>query len=200
MMRPDARSRLGSRSGSRTGPAPREVLHEPSRRGSRSAGDLASEDESIVQGALRGEMDPRAQRVQRAQRANEARMRSMYATQQVVDDYSDPWMEAAERTATATSALDGYAQPAQPVRHGPSDGGRGYDRASEFKAPKKPLLTEKQQNLVMDTLFGQAAPWVQTGMEMAGAAWQSDTGKKVAGVGGLALGAMLFPALTKMRG
>jgi len=200
MMRPDARSRLGSRSGSRAGPAPREVLHEPSRRGSRSADDLASEDESIVQGALRGEMDPRAQRVQRAQRANEARMRSMYATQQVVDDYSDPWMEAAERTATATSALDGYAQPAQPARPGPSGGGRGYDRASEFKAPKKPLLTEKQQNLVMDTLFGQAAPWVQTGMEMAGAAWQSDTGKKVAGVGGLALGAMLFPVLTKMRG
>ena len=198
MMRPDARSRLGSRSASRAGPAPREVLHEPSRRGSRSAGDLASEDESIVQGALRGEMDPRAQRVQRAQRANEARMRSMYATQQVVDDYSDPWMEAAERTAT--SAPDGYAQPAQPARHGPSGGGRGYDRAADFKAPKKPLLTEKQQNVVMDTLFGQAAPWVQTGMEMASAAWQSDTGKKVAGVGGLALGAMLFPVLAKMRG
>lgn len=115
-------------------------------------------------------------------------MRSMYETQQVMDEYSDPWLEAAERAAK--SVPDGYPQRVQRemVREPWPD-----------PAPKKkPLLTEKQQNVVMETLFGQAAPWVQTGFEMAGAAWHSETGKKVAGVGGLAIGAVLFPVITKM--
>lgn len=168
--------------------SPRELLgREPSRLGSRSAEDLVEEDEAIVQGALRGRLDPQAQRVQRAQRATEARMRSMYETQRVMDGYSDPWIEAAERAATEVPT--GYAQHARP----------GREPTPVFReSPKKPLLTEKQQNIVMETLFGQAAPWVQTGLGMAGAAWQSETGKKVAGVGGLAIGAVLFPALAKM--
>lgn len=191
MTRPgDARSRLGSRPGSPQEPrrSPRELLgREPSRLGSRSTEDLVEEDEAIVQGAQWGRLDPQAQRVQRAQRATEARMRSMYETQQVMDGYSDPWIEAAERAATEVPA---YAQHARPGRESPA--------FREPQVQKKPLLTEKQQNIVMETLFGQAAPWVQTGLEMAGAAWQSDTGKKVAGVGGLAIGAVLFPALAKM--
>jgi len=195
MTRPgDVRSRPDSSPGSREEHrrSPRDLLgRAPSRLGSRSAEDRVEEDEAIVHGALRGRLDPQAQRVQRAQRATEARMRSMYETQQVMDGYSDPWIEAAERAATEAPA--GYAQRVRP--------GRESVASSAFRepqAPKKPLLTEKQQNLVMETLFGQAAPWVQTGLEMAGSAWQSDAGKKVAGVGGLAIGAVLFPALAKM--
>lgn len=195
MTRPgDTRSRQGSLSRSRQDSrrSPRELLgREPSRLGSRSAEDLVEEDEAIVQGALRGRLDPQAQRVHRAQRATEARMRSMYETQQVMDGYSDPWIEAAERAATEVPA--GYAQHARPGRESVAP-----PVFREPRPPKKPLLTEKQQNIVMETLFGQAAPWVQTGLEMAGAAWQSDAGKKVAGVGGLAIGAVLFPALAKM--
>jgi hypothetical protein len=135
----------------------------------RNADEREREDADIVRGLRRGEVDLRSQRAQRA-------VRSMHRAQSQASVYSDPWIEEEEAAA---------ARPAPPVPSRP----RTPPRAS------KPLLTERQQNVVMETLFGQAAPAFQTALDMA----RSDTGQKVVAVGGLALGSMLLPLIGAIR-
>ena len=127
------------------------------------------EDVEIVRGLRRGDVDLRSQRAQRA-------VRSMHRAQRQASVYSDPWIEE-EEAAAARSAPPAPSRPRVPPR------------------ALKPLLTERQQNVVMETLFGQAAPAVQTALDMA----RSDTGQKVVAVGGLALGSMLLPLIGAIR-
>jgi DNA-binding transcriptional LysR family regulator len=127
------------------------------------------EDVEIVRGLRRGEVDLRSQRAQRA-------VRSMHRAQREASIYSDPWIEE-EEAAAARAAPPAPSRPRTPPR------------------ASKPLLTERQQNVVMETLFGQAAPAVQTALDMA----RSDTGQKVVAVGGLALGSMLLPLIGAIR-
>ena len=136
----------------------------------RSREEREQEDADIVGGLRGGSVDLRSQRAQRAVRAMHRREREASA-------YSDPWIEQEERVAAQV--------PSRPVR----------SPAAPPKKPSKPLLTERQMSVVMDALFGQAAPAAQTVLDMA----STDTGKKVVGVGGLAVGAMLFPLLGGIR-
>lgn len=134
----------------------------------RPAEEREREDARIRRGVDTGDLDSRAQRVQRAQR-------SMHRVNEAASVYSDPWIEQEE--VAASRPIPSATRPPPPSR------------------PKKPLLTERQQNVVFEALFGQAAPMAQTAFEMA----QSETGQKVIGVGGLALGAMLFPLVGGLR-
>jgi hypothetical protein len=137
----------------------------------RDADEREQEDMDIVRGLRRGEVDLRSQRAQRA-------VRAMHRAQRQASVYSDPWIEE-EEAAAARSAPPAPSRPRTPP---PS-------RAS------KPLLTERQQDVVMETLFGQAAPAFQTALDMA----RSDTGQKVVAVSGLALGSMLLPLIGAIR-
>jgi hypothetical protein len=101
----------------------------------------------------------------------------MHRREREASSYSDPWIEQEERVAAQV--------PSRPVR----------TVAASPKKPGKPLLTERQMSVVMETLFGQAAPAAQTMLDMA----STDTGKKVVAVGGLALGSMLLPLVGSIR-
>jgi hypothetical protein len=137
----------------------------------RGADEREREDADIVRGLRRGEIDLRSQRAQRA-------VRAMHRAQHQASVYSDPWIEEEEAAA---------ARPAPSVPSRP--------RASPPPRASKPLLTERQQNVVMETLFGQAAPAFQTALDMA----RSGTGQKVVAVSGLALGSMLLPLIGAIR-
>lgn len=135
----------------------------------RSSEEREGEDTEIVGGLRRGEIDLRSRRAQRA-------VRAMHRREREASSYSDPWIEQEERVAAQV--------PSRPVRV-----------VEPPKKPSKPILTERQVGVVLETLFGQAAPAAQTVLDMA----STDTGKKVVGVGGLAVGAMLFPLLGAIR-
>jgi hypothetical protein len=137
----------------------------------RSSEERDREDDDIVGGLRDGALDLRAQRAQRA-------VRAMHRREREASSYSDPWIEQEERVA---------ARVQRPMAQS----------ASPRTAPKssKPILTERQMNVVMETLFGQAAPAAQTVLDMA----SSETGQKVVAVGGLALGSMLLPLVGGMR-
>ena len=134
----------------------------------RGQGEREQEDVDIVRGLRRGEIDLRSQRAQRA-------VRSMHRAQHEASAYSDPWIEEEEAAAARPAPASSRPRTAAPAA--------------------KPLLTERQVNVVMETLFGQAAPAFQTALDMA----RSDTGQKVVGVGGLALGSMLLPLIGAIR-
>lgn len=135
----------------------------------RSREEREQEDADIVGGLRGGSVDLRSQRAQRA-------VRAMHRREREASSYSDPWIEEEERVAAQV--------PARPVR-----------TAAAPKKPSKPLLTERQMSVVMEALFGQAAPAAQTVLDMA----STDTGKKVVAVGGLALGSMLLPLVGSIR-
>lgn len=137
----------------------------------RSSEEREQEDIDIVDGLRSGGVDLRSRRAQRA-------VRAMHRREREASLYSDPWIEQEERAAAQVPSLPVRSFP-PPVR----------------SSPAKPLLTERQRNVVMDALFGQAAPAAQTVLDMA----STETGKKVVGVGGLAVGAMLFPLLGAIR-
>jgi hypothetical protein len=137
----------------------------------RSVEERETEDTDIVRGLRDGKLDLRAQRAQRA-------VRAMHRREREASSYSDPWIEQEEEVAVRV--------PRPPSRPG---------SAASPKKPSKPILTERQMNVVMETLFGQAAPAAQTVLDMA----SSDTGKKVVAVGGLALGSMLLPLVGGIR-
>lgn len=128
------------------------------------------EDAEIVGGLRSGEVDLRSRRAQRA-------VRAMHRREREASSYSDPWIEEEERLAAQV--------PSRPVR----------SSVSPPRKPSKPLLTERQMSVVMEVLFGQAAPAAQTVFDMA----STDTGKKVVAVGGLALGSMLLPLVGSIR-
>jgi hypothetical protein len=136
----------------------------------RSRDEREQEDADIVGGLRGGSVDLRSQRAQRA-------VRAMHRREREASSYSDPWIEQEERVAAQV--------PSRPVR----------TVAASPKKPGKPLLTERQMSVVMETLFGQAAPAAQTMLDMA----STDTGKKVVAVGGLALGSMLLPLVGSIR-
>ena len=136
----------------------------------RSSEERETEDADIVRGLRDGKLDLRAQRAQRA-------VRAMHRREREASSYSDPWIEQEEEVAVRVPRPPASVRSASP------------------KKPSKPILTERQMNVVMETLFGQAAPAAQTVLDMA----SSDTGKKVVAVGGLALGSMLLPLVGGIR-
>lgn len=94
--------------------------------------------------------------------------------------YSDPWIEQEE--AAALRSIPPAIRP-PPYRLAPQP------------EPSKSILTERQKNVVWETLFGEAAPMAQTVFDVA----RSEPGKKVVSLGGLALGAMLLPLVGGLR-
>lgn len=136
----------------------------------RSSEERETEDAGIVRGLRDGKVDLRAQRTQRA-------VRAMHRREREASSYSDPWIEQEEEVAVRVPRPPRAVQTVSP------------------KKSSKPILTERQMNVVMETLFGQAAPAAQTVLDMA----SSDTGKKVVAVGGLALGSMLLPLVGGIR-
>jgi hypothetical protein len=132
----------------------------------RNRDEIMDEHRAIKRGVDDGAIDPRSQRAQRA-------MRQVYRSSSMGDAYTDPILERAEAAV---------ASPPQPAYQPPP-------------RPSKPLLNEHQKNIIMEMLFGQAAPVVENVFVAA----QTDTGKRVVGIGGLALGSVLLPTLLGAR-
>lgn len=132
----------------------------------RNRDEIMDEHRAIKRGVDEGTIDPRSQRAQRA-------MRQVYRSSSMGDAYTDPILEREEAAVSA---------PPQPAYQPPP-------------RPSKPLLNEHQKNIIMEMLFGQAAPVVENVFVAA----QTDTGKRVVGIGGLALGSVLLPTLLGVR-
>lgn len=133
----------------------------------RNRDEIMDEHRAIKRGVDDGSIDPRSQRAQRA-------MRQVYRSASMGDRYTDPILE---REEAAVAAPPQHSRPYVPPE------------------PSKPLLNDHQKSIIMEMLFGQAAPVVENVFVAA----QTDTGKRVVGVGGLALGCVLLPTMLGAR-